>query len=189
MNAPVRPPIPMQLADRPVQGGLVVPWINVLMSDGGYDFRAPHRAKVERCWTERRCQICGHHIDGVLVLFGGPNQIANWTFDEPPMHPACASYAAKACPMVAGRLAHYATSPAVSEGPRGKRCPEPGCDCDGWVPSGEGATAGAPAHAYYSVWADDYALAVRPDGRLHGGQLIGEPRKVRHISDPPSVQP
>ena len=188
----VRPPIPVTLAHRPVQGGLVVPWINLKLADGAYDFRAPHRAKVERCWTERRCQICGERIVGVLVLFGGPNQIDTMTFDESPMHPVCATYASKACPMVAGRLATYAATPSVSQGRRGKTCPDPGCDCGGWVPSpGEtpGANTGAPAHSYWSVWADDYVLAVRPDGTLHGGQLVGQPRRVRHVSDPPAACP
>lgn len=182
-----RPPIPVQLADRPVQGGIVVPWINVNLADGGYDFRAPHRVKVKRCWTERRCQICGEFIVAVFVLFGGPNQIADWTFDEPPMHPVCAMYAAKACPMVAGRRATYAATAPVSHGKRGQACPVNGCNCAGWVSDGGAGHPGEPAHSWYAVWADNYALAVRPDGMLHGGQLIGGPKRVRHLSDPPAV--
>lgn len=183
----LRPQIPAWLAGCPVQGGLVVPWINVHLADGGYDFRAPHRAKVEQCWRECRCQICGRKIVGTLLLFGGPNQIRDMTFDEPPMHQQCAAYARQACPMVAGRLARYATSAPVSHGARGKTCPLASCDCDGWVPEGNGHP-GDPAHPWFAVWADDYALAVRPDGTLHGGQLLHAPRKVRHLSDPPREQ-
>lgn len=184
----VRPPIPAQLAHRPTLGGLVVPWINVTLADGGADFRSPHRARVDRCWMERLCQTCGERLGARCVLFGGPRQIApGGYFDEPPMHPACAVYARQACPMVAGRLATYAAGPRLSEGRRGAVCPEPGCDCGGWVLTDGTNRGGEPAHPYWEVWADPslIVLAVTPEGRLLGG-AVPHPVRVRLIETPVS---
>ncbi|MUL47585.1 hypothetical protein FZI85_25050 [Mycobacterium sp. CBMA293] len=185
----VRPPIPTTCEHRPTVAGVVIPWGNVQFADGGADFRVQHESWIQRCWLEGLCQLCGLTIPGLRVLFGGPNQVAALQFDEPPMHPECAVYASRACPMVAGRLSHYATRDVVSNGPRGKTCFEPGCDCGGWVPhpglvQSEG---GDPAHDWYAVYTYGIALAVSPDrpDRVHS--CVVTPDQVvtiRHMSTP-----
>jgi len=178
------PPVPAGLAHRPTLGGLVVPWVNIALADGGADFRGIHNSKWRRAWTERLCQVCGLPLVHPVVLLGGPNQLASY-FDEAPLHPWCASYTAKACPMVAGRLRAYAARPPVSHGPRGQVCPEPGCGCGGWRPHTDGrpASGGDPAHEWWALWCADFALAVTPEGRLLGGKPTGELRR-RLVSSP-----
>lgn len=173
MSTSAVPPIPACLAHRPTVGGLVIPWVNVALADGGADFRSIHRTKWVRAWTAGICQSCGQPLGSPVVLLGGPNQLDSY-FDEPPLHPWCAAYAAKACPMVAGRLERYADRPHVSHGPRGQRCPEPGCDCGGWVPHTQGGSGGDPAHQWWAVWCRSWTLAATPQGELLGGVPDGE---------------
>jgi hypothetical protein len=181
-----RPAIPVALAHRPTVGGLVAPWVNVTLADGGVDFRVAHHSKWVTAWIRRICQTCGQPLTQPVVFFGGPNQLETY-FTEPPLHPWCARYAEQACPMVAGRMATYADRPELAHGKRGRRCPDPGCDCGGWTPHPGGTPHyGEPAHEWWAVWADDWALAKSPDGVLLGGVPIGE-RRRRLISTPPEV--
>lgn len=189
MPEPIRPPIPATCETRPTIGGVVKPWANVELADGGVDFRSQHESKVQRCWRECVCQICGTRIPRPMVFFGGPRQVAALQFDEPPMHPECAVYASQACPMVAGRIDRYAARDVVSNGHRGATCVEPGCDCGGWIPT-PGLTfspGGDPAHDWYAVYVSDYAVAVtddRPD-RIHSGVVDqSQVLAVRHVSSP-----
>lgn len=178
----VRPPIPVRLIDRPTTGGLVAPWLNVALADGGTDFRQADGTRWRRAWTEGLCQVCGKPLDALMVFLGGPDQRY---FDEPPLHPECAHYVTRACPMVAGRMSHFRKGPSVTEGKRGKACTTPGCDCGGYVPSEavllpDGGAAsivatdrtgneGRPAHPWFAVYARTYQLAATPDGQLLGG--------------------
>lgn len=183
------PPIPVSCAGRPTTGGLVVPWANVQLADGGVDFRSQHETKVQQCWRDCLCQICGHPVQRPIVLFGGPRQLNALTFDEPPLHPECAVYVSKACPMVAGRMDHYRAGDTVSHGARGSRCSTPGCQCGGWVetPGLVVGPGGDAAHDWYAVYVSGYSLGIladRPD-RIHSGvvapeQVLG----VRHVSAP-----
>lgn len=194
-------PIPASCADRPVVGGLVAPYVNLRLADGAVDFRSPHYAKTEECWTHCICQVCGQGTGRPAVLFGGPNQLAAGRFDEPPLCPPCAIYASKACPMVAGQRSHYATRARLAEGPRGGTCPDPGCDCGGFTAAdpNQGDSAGDPAHPWYAVYIDPagyvvtaYQARVRCSdlGCEHdrllvtGGQLTAPPLKVVLASAP-----
>jgi hypothetical protein len=196
-------PIPASAAARPIVGGLVAPFVNIRLADGGVDFRTPHQATFERCWTERLCQTCGEPIGPLAVLFGGPNQLAARHYDEPPLCPPCAVYASQACPMVSGRMPHYADRSRVSEGPRGHVCPDASCECGGFIASDPNAydASGEPAHAWYAVYVRTGAwqltgneVHVRcSDGgcnRLHrrllvnGCNLTADPRKVVLASAP-----
>ncbi|GIH26029.1 hypothetical protein Aph01nite_43390 [Acrocarpospora phusangensis] len=198
--ADVRPPIPLRLTDRPQVGGLVCPWVNVRLADGTTDFRQTYGQHWRRAWLEQLCQVDGQRIAGTLVFLGGPNQLAeDGYFDEPPLHPECAAYVTRACPMVAGRMTHYRSGPALTEGARGAVCPDPGCDCGGWQPTkqilhGDGSCSvlgddqradptGEPAHAWFAVWARSYALAQGTDGRLLGG-IPHDVVRVREVSRP-----
>ena len=184
-----RPPIPAQCEHRPTTGGLVIPYGNVQLSDGGCDFRAQHESRIQRCWRENRCQVCGETMNRPMVLFGGPRQVKALQFDEPPMHPVCAVYVSRACPMVAGRQSHYADRAVVTEGSRGKACPTPGCDCGGWVPH-PGLTVapgGDPAHDWYALYVSGITLAVNVDRQDRIHSCIVQPDQVlaiRHVSTP-----
>lgn len=181
----VVPPIPAGLAHRPTVGGLVIPWVQVRLADGGADFRATHHTKWLQAWTHGLCQICGLALDTPVVLLGGPAQLEAY-FDEAPLHPWCAAYATKACPMLAGRLQRFADRQHLSEGHRGQTCPDPGCQCGGWTPNTTTDRAGEPAHPWWAVWARSWTLAATPDGRLLGGAPAGELRR-RLVSTPPGA--
>jgi hypothetical protein len=182
MAEPVRPPIPLALVHRPTIGGFVIPWVNIRLADGGVDFRGIHNSKWQRAWTQGICQVCSEPLESPVVMLGGPNQLASY-FDEPPLHPWCASYTARACPMVAGRLERYAVRQHVSDGPRGQVCPEPGCNCAGWTPHTRSGVGGDPAHEWWAVWCRTWKIAVTPEGRLLGGVPVDE-RRRRLVSSP-----
>ena len=106
--ATIVPAIPGSCAHRPTVGGVVAPFVNIRLADGGVDFRSPDTKRYTMCWTNNLCQTCGDPLGLTAVLFGGPRQLASLRFDEPPLCPPCAVYASQACPMVAGRQARYA---------------------------------------------------------------------------------
>jgi len=194
-------PIPASCAARPTVGGLVVPYINLRLADGGVDFRSPHHTAVAECWTDGLCQTCGQPTGHPAVLFGGPNQLAAGHFDEPPLCVACAVYASHACPMVAGRQARYADRDRISEGHRGKTCPDPDCHCGGWTAT-DPDIAGHPddpAHPWYAVYINPGAYAVTVYRKIvrcadkgceherlivNGGKLTAPPLKVVLVSTP-----
>jgi DNA (cytosine-5)-methyltransferase 1 len=193
------PVIPASCAHRPTVGGLVAPFVNIRLADGGVDFRSPHQATYERCWREGLCQTCGERLGYTVVFFGGPRQLHNRHFDEPPLCTACAVYASKACPMVAGRMSHYADRERLSEGRRGHVCPDASCDCGGFRDSDPNSydASGEPAHDWFAVYAragdwqltsHEVEVSCSDRGCLHkrllinGGQLTAEPRKVVLVS-------
>lgn len=193
------PPIPASCADRPTIGGLVAPYVNTVLADGGVDFRSPHQGRYEKCWRGGLCQVCARPLTELCVLFGGPNQLRERRFDEPPLCTPCAVYASQACPMVAGRMTHYADRERLAEGRRGHVCPDAGCGCGGFRDSDPNSydASGEPAHAWFAVYvgAGDWQLtahvvevACSDIGCLHkrtlinGCQLTAEPRKVVLVS-------
>lgn len=197
------PPIPASAAARPTTGGLVIPYINIRLADGGVDFRTPHNTAYQQVLADGLCQTCGQPLPPFAVLFGGPNQMRRLIFDEPPLCPPCALYASHACPMVAGRQPHYATRHTLAEGHRGKTCPTPGCPCGGFTPTDPSLNphGGDPAHPWYACWVprEGWTLtghqvqAPCSDGgcnRLHtrnllnGAVLHTPPRKVYEVSTP-----
>lgn len=195
------PPIPATCVNRPTVGGLVAPFVNLRLADGGVDFRSPHQATYERCWRERLCQTCGNPLGHLAVLFGGPNQLRSRRFDEPPLCPPCAVYASEACPMVAGRQSHYANRQRLAEGKRGHVCPDGSCDCGGFRDSdpNAGDASGDPAHPWYALYArtggwhltaHEVSVPCSDRGCLHQRTLINgcllaeKPRKVVLVSTP-----
>lgn len=163
------PPIPITCAQRPTIGDRVIPWVNVRLVDGGVDFRRQHRARAGAALINRLCQMCGTGLRRPTVLLGGPRHLERLLFHEAALHPECAHYATRACPMLAGELATFATGPSVSETHRGARCAEPGCECPGWValPS-QSDHGGQPAHPWYAVYVDGYQVATTEDGQISG---------------------
>jgi hypothetical protein len=197
-----RPPIPASLADRPVRGGLAQPWANVQLADGGVDFRTAHHARYAECWTKCLCQSCGNPAGDPAVLVCGPRQILSGKFDEPPVCPPCALYVSKACPMVNGTTVVYPSRPKISEGHRGGKCSEPGCDCGGWVttdPEHSADQGGQPALPWYACWihpADFTVTAHKIVSRcsdlgceherliINGCLLNAAPLKIYLVSEP-----
>lgn len=162
------------------------PWVNVVLADGGVDFRQTRGNNWRDAWVKGLCQVDGQPHGPSVVFLGGPNQIAEGGhFDEPPLHPECAAYAMRACPMISGRMSHYRPGPSVSEGHRGQVCDRPGCGCGGLIATeqvlhDDGSvttrlaesrrpSGGGPAHAWFAVHARSYSLAMTPDGQLLGG--------------------
>lgn len=180
------PPIPATCEDRPTtKDGLVIPYGNVQLADGGADFRSHHHAAWRRCWQRDLCQVCGKRLGRPMVLLCGPNQLAALLFDEPATHPECAAYVAQACPMVAGHRTHYREGRLVSAGPRGDRCATPGCDCGGWIenPTSGPTAAGQPAHDWFAVYVRGYTLAATVERGLTGGICApADVFRVRQVS-------
>ncbi|WP_328856864.1 hypothetical protein OG579_16850 [Williamsia herbipolensis] len=184
-----RPPIPPIAAHRPTVGGLVAPFVNVTLADGGVDFRAQHDARTQDCYRNRWCQLCGVPIGHPIVLFGGPRQLETLQFDEPPMHPECAVYASHACPMVAGRQDRYAKRPPLSAGHRGETCATPGCACEGWVQTpgtSDSDLSGRLSHSWFAFYVTGYALGLTPDRSRVAAAVVrpDQVRAVRQISAP-----
>jgi len=193
----VRPAIPASCARRPLAGGLVVPYVNARLADGGVDFRTPHTARYEQCWSYGLCQTCGAPYRGGLdfvMVFGGPNQFADLHFDEPPLCLPCALYASQACPMLAGRQESYVDRPKLTEGHRGA-CPQ-GCGCAGWTPTDPSVPEhrGEPAHPWWAAYvrAGEWTLTGKTvparNGRdrlvLTGAYLRKVPAGVMLVSRP-----
>lgn len=188
--------IPARLESRPLQGGLVVPWVSVQLADGTYDLGNMHNTRASICFLQSRCQIDGELVaPQPLVFFVSETCLDDMTTQEPPTHPECAAYSRRACPMVAGQMKHYRSTPSRAHGPAGGTCFKPGCDCGGWVPTpGQGeSNAGQPALRWFMVWCRDFAITV-PDektgerlaaGALPTGVSIGakilSPLKVRPV--------
>lgn len=202
MSDELRPPIPMACAERPTVGGLIAPYVNIQLADGGVDFRGRHQAKFAECWQRSLCQVHGERIEGRTVLFASPSQLASRHIDEAPLCVPCALYTSRACPMIAGRQERFADRPKVSEGTRGKVCAEPGCGCGGWTHTDPGqgdGQAGQPAHPWYALYASPGAWQVTASivrrqcsdlgcwhetPEVNGALLIGAPLKVVLVSSP-----
>lgn len=180
-----QPPIPARCSNRPTIGGRVIPWINVRLADGGCDFRAQHTACLTTALQGRRCQVCSEPLTDPIVLLGGPHQLQQLLFDEPPLHPECAVYTSRACPVVNGTATTLPAGRKLSESARGQACPVAGCDCGGWVPNADGRQKPTEPHPWFAVYADGFGIAVSPEGQLLGALLQpGQVRRVRLVSRP-----
>lgn len=192
-----RPPIPLSCADRPTQGGYVVPYVATVLGNGTAVLAACQRSKVAECFVRSRCQICARPLARPIVFFATGDQLPPrgaiitepLLLDAPPMHAECATYSTKACPMVAGRQGAYrGSSGSLIATQHGERCDIPGCDCGGWLPAdARGELAGTPApDSWYAVWVDRYDVAVDDnDHRNILGALIAPEaiRRTRLISE------
>jgi hypothetical protein len=173
------PPVPTHLAHRPTHGGLVVPWVSVVLADGTPALGNLHGTRADKAFWNKLCQICGEAMTRPIVLFATESGHARGQTSEPGMHPECAAYSAKACPMVNGRMSRYQGSDRVA----GKPCVEPGCDCGGWVDQDGGPTPGAPAELWFAVWVEDYQIGVGTDGRPNAAIYANlTPLKVRPLA-------
>lgn len=175
------PPVPVRLGDRPTVGGLVVPWIS-LETDRGHHLGQVSQVRWQVCIHWQRCQTCGQRLDHKYVVVARVSDRERGYVAEPAMHPECAAYSAKACPMLAGAMDHYRTHPQdMSQ----RTCPDPECQC-ALIPAGDtDARAGAPAERFFSVWArwDDYRPAEDTDGSLLGLAWPQMPLRMRPLGE------
>jgi hypothetical protein len=95
------PPLPAAMKHLPSdpKRGFVVPWF-VQWIDGQPDFRIMDGAKLVRAIREKLCWVCGKQLSGRGVFLIGPMCAVNRNTTEPPSHPECARFSAKACPFL-----------------------------------------------------------------------------------------
>lgn len=108
-------PLPLHMRALPRdERGYPVPYNVAVGIDGKPAFKVQDILKVSRCICQRRCALCGKPINSLVGFVGGPLSIANRLFADPGMHPDCARYALRVCPMLAAPRWNYARhTPAV----------------------------------------------------------------------------
>jgi hypothetical protein len=155
----------------------VVPYISIESGDGRHVLGAVHNSRMRRCVQQRLCQIDAEPLTSPAVVMVRQRDLdAGWTA-EPALHPECARYSAGACPMLAGRMTHYRSSP-VDVG--GLSCNVAGCNCAGWMDSPDSQhRVGQAAEHYYALWITGYQVATDPAGQVIG--VAWRPEHVRRI--------
>jgi hypothetical protein len=172
-DGPVKAPIPVRLAGCPVQGGRVIPAVSARHINGVAVFSINHPTRRDAILRDKLCGVCGQRLaerpDDRIVIIVRPVDLTRGYTAEPALHPECSAYASRACPMLAGTVDHYrSTPPDLTAG----RCGDPHCDCRRWTNSAEvQARAGMAASPFYAAWitARHYRLHHDPaSGRLLG---------------------
>lgn len=98
MKAPPDIPIPLQLADRPVDDrGFAIPWISPTV-DGKPAFGVNDQRLRIKAVLERLCGQCGMRVGLRGWFVCGPVELADGFFIEPHMHRDCIEYAVAVCP-------------------------------------------------------------------------------------------
>ncbi len=143
------PPVPAWLAHRPTLGGLVVPWITPQADDGRHLFGVLDPARQHAALTGRLCQVCGRPLGKRLVLLMRWQDLPHRCTAEPGCDPQCCAYVQAACPMVAGRMSHYRSTPPRL-GPDMVHAPD------------TAARLGKPAPVWFAVWLADYRVVGDP---------------------------
>ncbi len=109
------PPIPVRVAHRPTLGGLAVPYVTPYTDDGRRLFGGVDPHRQWQCLTQRRCGVCGlplgRGLVDRLVLLMRLSDLPAQRTSEPALDPVCAAYTEAACPMIAGQLTHYRSTP------------------------------------------------------------------------------
>jgi hypothetical protein len=170
MPNPETPAIPRALADQPLLGGLVVPWISA-RAGGRFLLGAIDADRTRRALLERRCGVCGRPLGDRLVLLARESDLRRQRVSEPALHPVCAAYTMDACPMIAGRLEHYRSSP-VPLAPGMVRAPD------------SALRTGADAEAWYAVWLRRYTIVV-DHGGLAASYAGDTPLRIRLVGRRP----
>ncbi|TDD31668.1 cell envelope biogenesis protein OmpA [Actinomadura sp. KC06] len=162
-----RPPIPLRCANRPTASGLVVPWVTLQHPHAGWLLGQTRADLMAACVRKRRCQTCGEPLGDRVVVVCRPEDLGRGYSAEPGMHPECAAYAIRACPMLAGCMDHHRRRPVVLAD---LRCDDAACACNAWSDSPDKQRrAGQPADDYLTVWLA--AAGYRP--AYEGGRVVG----------------
>ncbi|MEU6585926.1 hypothetical protein [Nocardia sp. NPDC046763] len=199
-----RPPIPARLHDAPTAQGLAIPFLTLC-----------HRGRTSPVWgaidperyalvlSLRLCQVCGgelgsgHGPSQQVVVFVRPQDWVRGVGPEAGLHPECAAYSTRGCPMLAGRMPTYRSNGIAA---RVTPCEDPECDCPQWIQPGpdseEAARAGHPAEAWYSILLDarDYRIVpfqdTESDPVTYGVELRGlRIRRLRKVRATPGSGP
>ncbi|MEV6096167.1 hypothetical protein [Nocardia sp. NPDC051981] len=198
---PSRPPLPARLHDAPTAQGLAIPYLTLC-----------HRGRVSPVWGAidperyalvlglRLCQVCGeelghgHGPGHQVVVFVRPQDWVRGVGPEAGLHPECAAYSTRGCPMLAGRMPIYRSNAIAA---RFTPCGDPECGCPQWVQPGadsdEAIRAGQPADAWYSLLIDAHDYRIGPFHEDESGPVtygvelralrILRVRKVRGTND------
>jgi hypothetical protein len=173
-DSPGAPPIPVHLAGQRTVAGLVVPFITARHADGSPVFGGLDDARREQCLLRRLCQICGTGLGERIVILARPQDIAAGYAPEPALHPECATYSTRACPMLSHRKDHYRRQPLNV-----RRCGVSGCWCQAATRGGstDNPRAGHPSETWKAIWiaAPHYQVHRDERGRAVGVQLEGVP--------------
>lgn len=72
----------------------------ILEEKGVYHFKINDSYKVMECIIEKKCTICGTHLNDDIWFVGGPASAfhTNGVFNDAPVHKECGVYALKTCP-------------------------------------------------------------------------------------------
>ncbi|WP_051712208.1 hypothetical protein [Streptomyces sp. NRRL S-350] len=180
-----RPPIPLRCLHLGRVAGLAVPWITTqdepmfagaLMPARRAVFGGVSRERRDHVVLHRLCQVCGRGLERRAVYIVRPVDVAEGWTAEPALHPECAGYAAKACPILSGEKSHYRASPLVMD-----RL------VDDWSQTHgpkESQHDGAPVHEY-NTWLVDMSQYAVADDKDRPGEILGlalkdvQPLKVR----------
>lgn len=162
------PPIPLWLAHLPVVAGMAVPWITARGLDGRHVFGGLHPLRQRQAIFDRLCQVCGRRLDHRSILLMRLSDLPRQRTSEPALDPVCAAYTAAACPMVAGRMRHYrSTPPSLGHGVSAL-VSQPG-------------RFGAAAEPWFAVWLDRYS-PVTDGGRQFASYAGNRPLRIRPIT-------
>lgn len=105
------PPMPPRVARLPLDyRGFPVPYFvqwfkdgeagEQAMKDAYPDFRVIDSRRMETCFRQSRCWVCGDVLGRHRVFAIGPMCVINRVTMEPPSHRDCAEFATRACPFM-----------------------------------------------------------------------------------------
>jgi hypothetical protein len=117
--APMRadlPPAPLAMQARPLDPrGYPIPWFVHIDDQGVADFRIIGVNKVNLAVRRNLCWLCGRPMRRMKSFVIGPMCAVNRISAEPPSHPECAVFAARACPFLTHPMAKRGDKPGEYE--------------------------------------------------------------------------
>lgn len=180
------PPVPVRLAHMPLLGGLVIPVISARHRGGQAAFGVNHPVNLPMCLLQRRCGVCGEPLGRKAVFLMRPADLWRNSTVEPGMHPECANYVTRACPMVSGHMTRYRRH----RSPRAYRCGDPACGCILWKPPGgyDSPRQGRDADPWYTLWTTVYETRYN-QGRLVAAFPYQHILAIRPVGTAPEPEP
>jgi hypothetical protein len=183
-------PIPTWLSHLPVVGGMAVPWVTPPLPDGRHPFGVIDHDRQATCLREFLCQVCARQLERPIVILCRDSDLGRRMTAEPGLHPSCAWYASRACPMVAGRMKHHRRSlPNIPGAPVGSPNPDdddPLTSMLTAIDAAQQAVArlGRPAERWSAVWVSGYSVVWDDATRsLSASWTEAQVLKVRPITD------
>jgi hypothetical protein len=177
------PPIPIHLADFPTVGGLVVPYITLRHKNGTAALGLVDYNRMVHCFEEHRCGVCAEPVRDRLVFLMRSLDLIRARSAEPGLCPPCAAYTFAACPMIAGRMAHYRKNVAPC---LDRQCGDPDCECTQWASTPEPQRYGHTSEQWFALWTVEYRLVRGHQGRAEAdftGMQVLKVREVRTYID------